>query len=74
MKIEYDLNKNQTNIENRGIDFGIAVDFDWTTALVIQDNRQDYGEDRYIAMGRIDDRIHVLVFTVRDEAVRIISL
>lgn len=53
MKIEYDLNKNQTNIENRDIDFG---------------------ENRYIAMGRIDDHIHVLVFTVRDEAVRIISL
>lgn len=74
MKIEYDSNKNQTNIESRGIDFAIAVDFDWHTALVVQDERHDYGEERYIAMGRIDKRLHVLVFTMRDEVIRVISL
>lgn len=74
MNIEYDPNKNQVNIENRGIDFGIAVDFDWHTALVIQDERHDYCEERYIAMGRINNRLHVLVFTVRGEVIRVISL
>lgn len=74
MKIEYDPNKNQANMTSRGIDFAIAVDFDWHTALVIQDERHNYGEARYIAMGRIDERLHVLVFTVRGEVIRVISL
>ena len=38
------------------------------------DERFDYGEDRYCAFGVIDDRLHVLTFTVRDGAERAISL
>ncbi len=72
--IEYNPEKNQKNIKERGISFDTANNFEWDTALVIEDTRKDYGEPRYSAIGFINDRLHVLVFTLRNEAIRIISL
>jgi uncharacterized DUF497 family protein len=74
MEIEFDPEKNRRNIQERGIDFEQAQAFDWDTALVWPDTRQDYGEDRFIALGQIGERLHSLVFTVRSDAVRVISL
>jgi uncharacterized DUF497 family protein len=36
-----------------GIDFAIAVDFDWEGAFVVEDDRFDYGETRLVAVGNI---------------------
>ncbi|MEO1092684.1 MAG: BrnT family toxin [Pseudomonadota bacterium] len=49
-------------------------EFDWTTALTREDDRFDYGETRWRALGEIDGRVHVVVFTVRNTHVRLISL
>ncbi|WP_372726739.1 BrnT family toxin [Nostoc sp. TCL26-01] len=39
------------------------------------DDRQDYGEDRFIGLGMLDGRVVVVVFTEPDaETIRIISL
>ncbi|WP_231982658.1 BrnT family toxin [Pseudomonas mucidolens] len=48
-------------------------DFEWSTALILEDDRFDYGECRYRAMGYIGDRLHVVVFTPRGNAVHVIS-
>ena len=48
--------------------------FYWSTAYVIEDTRIDYGESRRIAIGDIGGRLHVVVFTVRADRVRIIGL
>lgn len=32
------------------LDFGAAAEFDWDSALVLADTRQDYGEQRFIAL------------------------
>ena len=47
-----------------------------TTALEREDDRFDYGEVRFVALGLIGDRLHVLVFTEgsHEDAVRAISL
>jgi uncharacterized DUF497 family protein len=42
--------------------------------LVRLDDREDYGEDRRIALGRLDDVIVVMVFADRDDRVRVISI
>lgn len=47
---------------------------DWGTALVAEDTRKDYGEQRFQAIGFIDDRLHVLLFTPRPPAIHVISL
>jgi uncharacterized DUF497 family protein len=49
-------------------------DFDFATALVLRDDRKDYGEDRFRAYGTIRGRLYALVFTRREGKVRVISL
>jgi len=41
---------------------------------VIPDNRKNYGEARFLAFGPIGDRLHCIVFSVRRENIRIISM
>lgn len=74
MTIEYDSHKNQKNINKHGIDFQEARQFDWLNALIEEDDRSCYGETRYIALGHINKRLYVLVYTLRLDAIRIISL
>ncbi|MCB9152711.1 MAG: BrnT family toxin [Caldilineae bacterium] len=73
MKYEWDEDKRQSNIKTHGLDFADVVDFDWTSALILVDDRQDYGEIRQVAFGKIRDRLCVLTFTWRNDVVRIIS-
>lgn len=74
MSICFDRTKNEWNIAERGISFEIAAEFEWDTALVVEDARRDYGERRYQALGFIARRLHSLVFTPRGDAVHVISL
>ena len=74
MKIEFDPDKSRQNIRNRSISFELAELFEWETALVWEDKRHDYGEARFCALGYIGLRIHHLVFTLRGDRIRVISL
>ena len=42
--------------------------------LTVEDDRQDYGEVRYITIGFLDEAMVVLIWTRRDDAHRIISM
>ena len=42
--------------------------------LTVEDDRRDYGEDRFITVGFLDGTMVVLVWTPRGEAYRIISI
>jgi uncharacterized DUF497 family protein len=66
--------KRAANLRNHGTDFAIAEEFDWATALEFEDTRHDYGEGRFVAYGKIGSRLCVMIWTPRDETVRIISL
>jgi uncharacterized protein len=56
------------------VDFSAIESFQWEHALVEPDVRKLYGENRYRAIGLINGRLHVAVFTLRGENFRIISL
>lgn len=73
LDITYDHGKNASNIELRGLDFQRAAEFEFTTALFEIDERRDYGESRITAIGALDGVPHVLVFTIREESLRVIS-
>jgi uncharacterized protein len=47
--------------------------FDDPFAVVREDRRQDYGEDRYFLVGMIQDHLLAVVRAQRDARVRIIS-
>lgn len=74
MAISFDAAKNERNIATRGISFECAAAFEWDRALVAEDMRKDYGERRFQALGVIDGRLHVLVFTPRAGRTHVISL
>ena len=74
MLVTFDPAKSERNEAERGLPFGLALDFEWDSALVAEDTRRDYGERRFQAIGFIGGRLHVLVFTPRGEAVHVISL
>ena len=42
-------------------------------AVVREDRRQNYGEDRFILLGMVQERLLAVSYTMRDERVRIIS-
>ena len=67
VRYEWDERKRVENLEKHGIDFQAVHGFDWTTAVIFEDSRRDYGEIRYTAYGLLDGRIFALVFTDRPE-------
>jgi uncharacterized DUF497 family protein len=69
-----DEHKWASNLKKHGVDFAIVKDFDFETALVLRDDRKNYGEERYRAYGTIKSRLHALVFTRREGRIRVISL
>jgi uncharacterized DUF497 family protein len=74
MEITYDPAKNEKNIAERGISFELSVHMDWETARIGPDHRREFGEQRYIAVGYIANRLHVLIFARTDDGIRVISL
>lgn len=72
--ISFDPAKSRRNAADRGIPFDLAGRFGWGEALVVEDDRRDYGEPRFRALGPIDGRLYALVFTPRGGMVHVISL
>lgn len=70
---EWDTGKAKRNLAKHGIAFGQVRFFKWDRATTVEDGRLNYGENRYVTYGAIGDRLHVLVWTRRGHALRIIS-
>lgn len=74
MQLSFDPDKNKRNIQERELDFNLAAELDWGTALIDEDTRQDYGKRRYRVLGCIGERLCALIFTPRAGTVHVISL
>jgi uncharacterized DUF497 family protein len=74
IEIHYDPPKNEWNIRERGLPFDMARRFEFDTAMISVDGREDYGETRYIGVGFIDLILYVLVFTETETGIRVLSL
>ena len=72
--IEFDRDKDAFNVRKHGLSLSVAADMDLSAALVRQDERYAYVEVRFQALGMIDERLHMLVFTMRGSVLRAISL
>ena len=75
MKFEWDERKNEVNIDKHGFDLSDAYRiFDLPMAVEL-DERDDYGEDRWIGTGMLDGRVVVVIYTEPDgNTIRTISL
>jgi uncharacterized DUF497 family protein len=72
MEIEFDIDKDEINLEKHRISLSRAADLDILAFL--EDDRNEYGEVRYRAWGLIDGLPHCLALTHRDGRLRAISL
>ena len=73
MRISFDPDKNERNIRERKLPFELAAEFEFETAHVQTDSRQEYGEARYVALGSLRGRLHVLCFTDAPDGIRVVS-
>lgn len=74
MRVTYDSAKRQDTLLHRGVDMARAGEILAGVTLTLEDDRKDYGEQRFISIGYLDGRMVVLVWTPRDKAFRIISM
>ncbi len=74
MKFEWDEAKRKSNIKKHGFDFVDAEKaFDGAT-FTINDDRFDYGKNRYITLGMLEGIVIVITHLEEDELIRIISI
>ena len=71
--LDWDEQKAARNVEQKRPPFEDVVRFDFDAAMIFEDRRKDYGEQRMVAVGYVDSRLHVLVFTERGGGIRVIS-
>jgi hypothetical protein len=69
----FDPAKNERDIRERGLSFEETACCSFDTALYAIDRRQEFAEVRYVAVGLLGDRLHVLCFTEAAEGIRVIS-
>jgi len=74
MDTEYDDRKRALTLEQRGLDFAEAAILFEGAVLTIEDDRRNYGEQRFQTLGRLGGKIVMVVWTPRRDARRIISL
>ena len=73
MAFDWDERKRALNLEKHGVDFADVASLAWETARVLVDDRRNYGEVRYRAVGLYKGRPHFVAFTIRGEKIRVIS-
>ncbi len=74
MTYTWDEEKNRVNIRKHGIDFLDVSAMFQHPMVTFLDQRQDYGEDRWIGIGILKTLLAVVVFTEpKPDTVRIIS-
>jgi uncharacterized DUF497 family protein len=74
LQFEWDDAKAAQNLADHGLSFEAAsLVFNDPFALEWLDDREDYGEDRYVILGIVDDRLLYVAYTMRGEKIRMIS-
>jgi uncharacterized DUF497 family protein len=71
---EWDDGKAARNLATHGVSFEAArLAFEDVFGVVREDRRQNYGEDRFILLGMVQERVLAVSYTMRNGRIRIIS-
>ena len=76
MNLTFDWNKSKAkdNYAKHGVSFDMAKRvFKDPFALEYLDDRQDYGEPRFVTIGMVDGYILYVAYTERSDVIRVIS-
>lgn len=73
MRFEWDEAKRESNLLKHGIDFIDVERLFAGETVTILDDRFDYGEERFITLGLLDERVVVVAHTETKDVIRLIS-
>jgi uncharacterized DUF497 family protein len=73
-EIEFDTAKDRRNRAKHGLSLTFAAKLDWDSMLAKVEDRDDYGEERWTGIAPQGSRLYTVIFTMRGETARIISL
>jgi uncharacterized DUF497 family protein len=73
MEFEWDERKRRSILQRRGFDILNAARIFDGPVLTERDSRRDYGEDRYISLGKVGEEYFVVVHTPRERTQHLIT-
>ncbi|UGX88177.1 BrnT family toxin [Phyllobacterium meliloti] len=73
-RFEWNEDKAKSNIRKHGVTFELADRFEFCTAMEQLDDRENYREERTVAIGFIGNVLFTLTYTERGSKIRVISL
>jgi len=74
VRYTWDEAKRRRNLQKHGLDFADAAKVFSGPLVLFQDDRDDYGELRMIAIGLLDDLVVLIVHVEAIDEIRIISM
>ena len=74
MKVEFNTDKRDLTLAERGLDFRDAPLVIENAVDTISDTRFDYPEERLLTFGRLRERLVVVVWTPTEIGIRVISM
>ena len=74
LSFDWDDDKAEENYAKHGVSFEFAkLVFNDPFAVEREDDRQDYGEERFVLIGMAREVVLFVVYTEREERIRLIS-
>lgn len=74
LKFEWNKSKAKDNYSKHGVSFELAQKvFKDPFAVKFLDDRQDYGEERFVIIGMVDGHVLYVAYAERKDTIRIIS-
>ncbi len=70
----WDGAKRRLNLHKHGIDFADADKIFRGVTFTAEDTREDYGEQRFLTLGLLEDQVVSVAHTEQGEEIRIISI
>ena len=70
----WDEAKRRLNLRKHGIDFADASRIFRGVTFTAEDTREDYGEQRFLTLGLLEDQVVSVTHTEQGEEIRIISI
>ena len=74
MRFIWDEPKRQANLNKHGVDFTDAERVFAGPTFTFEDDREDYGEQRWVTLGLLGVQVVVIVHTETEEEIRVISM
>ena len=74
MRFTWHESKRQTTLSRRGLDFADAELVFAGPAFTFEDDRENYGEQRWVTLGLLRDKVVVIVHTETEDEIRVISM